>query len=215
MSNSQFDEANVSANSGFEPGTLAAATQVESTTNLSYSLDEKNQHRIMVCLLDLWESREQCSHPFFYWDVVISDTFAKTIANIFYLSIIIRLKCLVIWDEPEYDAIVMVPDYEAIKGSKFGCSCFRSRETKPSRDLFHLNEILLLNVDTMKALLQSENQLDQTTANFGGQANLSSVGVISITFDDWESWFIYFKDRDSKKGKTWRPVLPENLPDNS
>jgi hypothetical protein len=131
----------------------------------------------------------------------------------------------VIWDEPEYDAIVMVPDYEAIKGSKFSSTdgklsphdvlAYRSRETKPSRDLFHLNEILLLNVDTMKALLQSENQLDQTTANFGGQANLSSVGAISITFDDWESWFIYFKDRDSKKGKTWRPVLPENLPDNS
>ena len=113
----------------------------------------------------------------------------------------------------------MVPDYKAIQGSKFASTdekiskndVLKLRKTKPSSKIVEITERLILKANKMNETMRIENLPGHKTVNYGGSEALSSSGAISITFDDWENWVTFFREKSSKLGKTWKPQLPKNF----
>ena len=113
---------------------------------------------------------------------------------------------------------MIVPDYKAIQGSKFASvdgqiskmNVLKQSKTKPSSKLAEITQNNILKANVMNKTIRIKNVPDHKTVNYGGSEMLSKGGGISLTFDDWENWGTFLKEKKAKQGKTSKPVLPKN-----
>lgn len=172
--------------------------------------DEREQKRLLELLLRHWRAING-HEPFFYWECVISDSFSETMENIFYLSFLLKLGVIVAWESADYNAVVMVPDYEAIKHSKFGSES-KEKKTKRFRARYEVDKILL---KTTKAFEQHYNshyaemkKKHERSKDVGGSRELSRQGSVSLSVEEWEDWFAFLSTPERNLDGPWQKFFP-------
>ena len=170
------------------------------------SLIEQEQKRLLKEMLKYFAETTD-DEPLYYWECVISDDYAETIENIYNLSHIFKEKVLKIWDSSHYDAVVMIPDYEAISHSKFGSQGKNKNNSRLTYKRAKLEKMQVLDQlfeeEIQKIKVHEENkQLD--AAHFpGGSGNLCSWGHFNITIPEWEEYVAHFRESRNNVGRIW------------
>merc|ERR1712142_865095 len=152
--------------------------------------DELEQARILKVLLCYF--KEMCTtengkfvgEPLFYWECVMSDSFAETVENMFYLSFLLKLKVIVCWESADYNAVVMVPDYDAIRESKFAKGGHKKRNKITQRLTDHV-----ASGRSRELLVEAKESFDKLTRKYGrsteagGHRELSKQCAPSLNFE--------------------------------
>ena len=76
---------------------------------------------MLTQILAIWFNYDG-AQPLPFWEVMISDKYYETVENLFYMSLLARLKIIKIWESEDYNSVVFVPDYDVLAKSKFGAS---------------------------------------------------------------------------------------------
>ena len=170
------------------------------------SLIEQEQKRLLKELLRYFAETTD-DEPLYYWECVISDDYAETIENIYNLSHILKEKVLKIWDSSHYDAVVMIPDYEAISHSKFGSQGRNKNISRLTYKRAKLEKTQLLEQlfeeELQKIKVNEESKHLDAVYFPGGSGNLCSWGHFNITISEWEEYVAHFRESRNKVGRIW------------
>jgi len=176
--------------------------------------DEIEQARILKILLDHF--KEECvveedengvkkavGEPLFYWECVMSDSFAETVENMFYLSFLLKLKVIVCWESVDYNAVVMVPDYDAIRESKFAKGQKkRNKITQRLTDATAMERSRGLLQEAIKSFDKLTRKYGRST-EAGGHRELSKQCAPSLNLEDWHNFVSHFRSQDPN----WRKKI--------
>ena len=145
--------------------------------------------------------------PLFYWECILSDNYAETCENMYNLSYILKEKVLKIWDSEFYNALVMIPDYDAIKESKFGPQGVAKNS---SRLLYKTakDEKMKFLKDLFEKETEAERSFDKQSlldrnVHPGGTGIVCCWGHLTINIEEWEQMLTHFKESRLKVGQTW------------
>lgn len=96
--------------------------------------DEREQARILRTICDSFVNQhpdeETDPQPISYWAFIMSDDYAETVENAFYMSFLVKLEVIQLWHSAEFDDVVFVPAFETIDKSKFGTKSAQAHRKK-------------------------------------------------------------------------------------
>lgn len=107
-------------NDSYDEEILESKISSEFTSDM-INPDERAQMNLLRQILSIWYTYEG-EQPLPFWEIFISDKYSETIENLFFITILSKLKIIKIWESQDFNSVVFVPDYDVLHKSKFGAN---------------------------------------------------------------------------------------------
>jgi len=185
--------------------------------------DEREQARILRTICSSFVNKhpdaESDPEPLSYWSFIMSDDYAETVENAFYMSFLVKLEIIQLWHSELFEDVVFVPVFETIDKSKFGTKSAQAHRKKDiaaykqmSQHVRQASLKLLAEKQSIddKLTKKSERHIERNGVPY---AKASRQGVVNLTTKFWRKAVAQLRLTSTNAGTSWEkyiPTRPEN-----